>query len=45
VPGTDSAGRAASQHRAIESVQRPRYSSEHMFDCLRIADLNEQGAD
>jgi hypothetical protein len=29
----------------IESVQTPRYSSEHMFDCLWIAEPNEQGAD
>jgi hypothetical protein len=29
----------------IESVLRPRYSSEHMFDCLQIAEPNEQGAD
>src|SRR5579884_2051068 len=30
---------------AIESVLRPRYSSEHMFDCVRIAERTEQGAD
>ena len=34
-----------SQARWIESVLSPRYSSEHMFDCLWIAERNEQGAD
>ena len=40
-------GRSAQWSRrvSIESVLEPRYSAEHMFDCLRIAELNEQGAD
>jgi hypothetical protein len=29
----------------VESVLRARYSAEHMFDSLRIAEPNEQGAD
>ena len=47
--GVDDGGRDASAwlrtSGSIESVLEPRYSFEHMFDCLRIGAPNEQGAD
>ena len=44
-PVLDHALAPARAARAVESVLGPRYSAEHMFDCVRLAEPNEQGAD